>query len=322
MGEESLKFVPLTEASYRIWAAQVSMHLKAKEVWGTIQRGLRTTALEIPLPPTPGASGSKGKEPSVMQEALEKPEKEELADMKAMSILFRLAGSKGLNQIAGCKTSYECWITLRDYYAPLGLQQLGSKIKAFNLYTPDKGTKIQDIRIHLDTLQEEIGLIKPTAQPSDDIKLERFYDIVKDIEPQYAPLVLQLQLSAQELGFEAVVSHFSEWERRLGDLSPERSGKGKETAFEATDSSRGDSKRFKGKCFYCKKEGHRKNKCKTRKRDEREGKTSSSGSGPSTGPLATPSGAGDSPLAHKTVPESPRRLPGLYALANRRIISG
>ena len=107
-------------------------------------------------------------------------------------------------------------------------------------------------------------------------------------------LILQLEISGAATKFESIVTHLTEFERRMGP----KDGTG-EAAFGTTSSG---NRKFKGKCFYCHKKGHKKDDCRTLKKDEKEGNVtpsaSGSGSGPSTRPLATPSrGRGFSPPA-------------------------
>jgi hypothetical protein len=86
-------------------------------------------------------------------------------------------------------------------------------------------------------------------------------------------------LSGKSTGYTVVIEHLLDAERQISRLET-----AKEDALRAETGSKGSKKRFKGKCFYCKKEGHKEGDCKTKLADEKVSK------GPSTGPLATPSG--------------------------------
>jgi hypothetical protein len=228
----------------------------------------------------------------IIEEAIKRAKKELLNDAAARSILAKACMADVYLRVDGLKTAHEQFAFLKSIYGPIGRQQLSAKLTEFQTYLPKKEAGIMDIYRDLNRLQLEIGMIDPKDQPSDNNKIARFFTAVRELDTQYGPLILQTEISGIELNFETLVQHFAEYERRIKASEAKGNQKTpvKEVAFEAKEGAKDklERKRFGGECFYCHKKGHRIAECKKKKRDEKEGKKADSG--PSTGPLPTPSG--------------------------------
>jgi hypothetical protein len=111
------------------------------------------------------------------------------------------------------------------------------------------------------------------------MKIAILFKAVGAMDARYEPMIMQLQLSPKSADYRAITERLIDVERRIGASEPAKEG-----ALRTDTGSKEPKKRFKGECFYCKKKGHRQADCRTRLSDEKAGK------GPSTGPLATPSG--------------------------------
>jgi hypothetical protein len=203
---------------------------------------------------------------------------EEVKDAKASTLIMGYCAQGTLQYILLLETAKEQWEALKALYQPLGLQQLGTKLRAFTSYTPPKDSTptITTIATDLTTLQAEIGDIDPKERPLENAKIAVFLRAVRALDPRFDPLILQLEILGTVTDYTMVVIRLTEFERRMGPKEPIKEG-----AFSA-QSTKGKPK-FQGKCYNCEKTGHRARDCRAPKRDA-EGKS------PSTGPLPTPSG--------------------------------
>jgi hypothetical protein len=73
------------------------------------------------------------------------------------------------------------------------MAQLNTKVQAFIGET--KGTIIGEIATILTILQEEIRVIDPKERPTDNLKISLFFKAIRELDIQYRPLLLQLELS-------------------------------------------------------------------------------------------------------------------------------
>jgi hypothetical protein len=281
---EKPRIAKLTGLNYRPWSVQVRRLLEAQGLWDTVLQGPETpknpeqsTALPE-APPKPEQSTSKLK-PSAI------PPEEKIKDAKASTLIMGYCSQGTLQHILLLNTAKEQWDTLKALYQPLGLQQLGTKLRAFTSYSPQKDSAptVTTVATDLTTLQAEIGDIDPTERPSENAKIAVFLRAVKALDPRFDPLILQLEISGTVKDYAVVVTKLTEFERRMGLKEPVKEG-----AFSA-QSTKGKL-RFQGKCHNCDKAGHMARHCRAPKRDAEGCK------GPSTGPLPTPSrGRGLSP---------------------------
>ena len=209
-----------------------------------------------------------GREPSI--------DRSEVKDAIASTIIMGLCTQATLQHILLLATAKEQWDTLKSLYSPLGLQQLSAKIQAFTAYRPTEGSAtITEISTHLSTLQYEIGAIDPSERPSDTLKISILLQAVRASDPRYGPLILQLEINDSVKDYGAIVSHLTEFERRMGPKEAL-----KETVLSARTGNKEPRRRFQGKCYNCQKPGHKSTECRSKRPVN----------SPTTGPLATPGG--------------------------------
>lgn len=298
---ERPRIAKLTGTNYHPWSIQVKRMLQAKGLWQTIEPSRKTKAEAAGLAEESEAAEGGSAAAEVTDTSIE-DSASETRDAKASSIIMGVCAQGPLSHILLMETAQEQWAKLKALYAPLGMQQLGAKIQAFNSYAPrTNDASIADIATELDTLQAEIGAICPEERPSNRAKTAILTRVVKVKGARYDTIALQLDI-ANVIQYDDVVTRLTEFERKIADSKPIS-----ETALQAGASQGGkrafnrgrngqQKKPFTGNCYYCEKPGHRKAECHSRKRDE-EGKASEKGGQPSTGPLAAPGGGkGFSPL--------------------------
>ncbi|KAM3067034.1 hypothetical protein ACMFMG_012223 [Clarireedia jacksonii] len=264
-GLEKPRITKLTGTNYRPWSIQVRTLLRGLGLWDVVEDGLKSTIAKRAT-----------EKPGVL-EGLKLPDLV-TKDAKASSLIMGLCSREALDHILLCESASAQWDALESLYRPLGLQQLGTKIRAFNSYKAPEGKGVTEVANHLSTLQAEIGAIDPKEKPSETVKRAHLYRLAGELDQRFEPLILQLEMRETLLDFETTVAKLAEWERRLGPKEGVKEG-----ALSAqTPKGKGKkdkAKKPKGACFKCGQEGHFKADCP----EEGDKK-------PSTGPLATPSG--------------------------------
>jgi hypothetical protein len=75
---------------------------------------------------------------------------------------------------------------------------------------------VGEIATILITLQEEIGVIDPKERPTDNLKIGLFFKAVRELDTQYRPLLLQLELSGANKDWQAILAQVTEFERQIG----------------------------------------------------------------------------------------------------------
>lgn len=235
----------------------------AQGLWDVVSQSLKGTK----EPEKPTATGSTTQQPDLK------------TDAKASTIIMGLCSHDTLQHILLLESAHEQWEALKELYQPLGQQQLGVKIQAFQAYTPPKNASVTTIATDLNTLQAEIGDIDTQERPSDRSKIAVFLRAIRVLDPRFDPLVLQLEISGLATNYSVVVTKITEFERRM---SPRETIK--EDAYSASDSKPRPKPKFRGKCHNCGKIGHMARDCRASK------STESSKRDPSTGPLPTPTG--------------------------------
>jgi hypothetical protein len=255
---EKPRIAKLTGPNYRPWSVQVQRLLVAQGLWNVVLQGPKAT---------------KGPEQTTITT------EEEVKDAKASTLIMGYCAQGTLQHILLLETAKEQWEALKALYQPLGLQQLGTKLKAFTSYIPPKDPPptITTVATDLTTLQAEIGDIDPKERPSENAKIAVFLRAVRALDPRFDPLILQLEISGTAVDYAIVVTRLTEFERRMGPREPIKEG-----AFSAMGTK--GRPRFQGKCYNCGKTGHIARNCRALKRDTEGSKS------PSTGPLPTPSG--------------------------------
>ena len=263
---EKPRIAKLTGLNYRPWSVQVQRLLVAQSLWDVVLQGPEDT--------------KKPEQKETEQSTEPKdPERTAVKDAKASTLIMGYCAQGTLQYILLLETAKEQWEALKTLYQPLGLQQLGTKLRAFTSYIPpkDSAPTVTTVATDLTTLQAEIGDIDPKERPSENAKIAVFLRAVRALDPRFDPLILQLEISGTVTDYTVVVTRLTEFERRMGPKEPIKEG-----AFSAS-STKGKS-RFLGKCYNCGKTGHMARGCRAPKK-EAEGSKS-----PSTGPLPTPSG--------------------------------
>jgi hypothetical protein len=181
----------------------------------------------------------------------------EVDDAKASTMIMGLCTSNALQHVLLLITTKEQWDTLKKLYAPLGLQQPSAKIQAFTSYKAPDSTKITEVVTQLDTLQFEIGSIKPAERPSDTLKISILLRALRDLDERYDPLVLQLEITDLVQDYEKLVTYLTEFERRMAKDPL------KEKALKASDKRKKTKGGFTGKCFTCGKVEHKSTECRS-----------------------------------------------------------
>lgn len=260
---EKPRISKLTGPNYRPWSRQVETLLLGHSLWEVVKQGVFQANNAPEASTTPGDKAPK-----------EDPERTIIKDAKARTIIMGLCIKDPLGYILLCESAKEQWETLKELYAPLGLQQLSAKIQAFTGYKPLESeiTGVAEIASRLNTLQAEIGDIDLQEKPSNTLKTSIFYRALRESDPRFDPLILQLEISDATPKYSTIVTKLMEFERRLGP---------KKESVEALKAATGGSKGFRGKCWNCGDTGHKREACK---------KPKESTDNPSTGPLATPGG--------------------------------
>ncbi|RFU28076.1 hypothetical protein B7463_g8263, partial [Scytalidium lignicola] len=300
-GIERPRIPKLDGLNYRSWSVQVKELLIGQNLWDVVSMGVigQPPALLVTPPPrttpsresTPGASSttSDQSEPqsSGQSQSGTTPEPESTTtnrtrakDANANTIIMGYCNHALKNHILGKKSAKERWEALKTIYAPMGKQQLGAKLQAFQAYQPPKTNAfVITIATELDTLQAEIEDIDPSERPSDSAKVQVLFRAVKSLNNQFDPLILQIEISMESTSnYEFIVAKFMDMERCMGTAKEFI----KEGAFSVSFSVSDKPQKFKGKCFYCGKIGHKKEDCRKLKKE---------GKSPSTGLLPTLSGS-------------------------------
>lgn len=265
---EKPRITRLSGPNYRPWSIQVKRLLQAKGLWTIVSEG-----------------------------PMKALEDQDTKDAKASTLVMGLCGQGPLQHILLLETAQEQWEKLKELYAPLGLQQLSSKVQAFIGYKPqNSSTTIAEISTELNTLQAEIAAISSEERPSDTLKTTVLFQAIRAKDPQYDIVILQLGLGGIT-NYSAIVGHLTEYERRIG-AQPLKESAFKAVGEQSSTESKGQSSRprsqkpkqgFKGRCFHCDKVGHRKSECRA---------LNQGASTASTGPLATPGGSRGLSPAH------------------------
>ncbi|PMD53421.1 uncharacterized protein K444DRAFT_541610 [Hyaloscypha bicolor E] len=235
---EKPRIARLTGPNYRPWSVQVRRLLIGQSLWNVVSLGVETVE-----PGSTGGSGSgDGSDPKASGPSSDRTE---VKDAKASTIIMSLCAQGALQHILLLGTAREQWDALKALYAPLGMQQLSTKIQAFTSYKPpERGATVAVVATELSTLQYEIGTIDPTEKPSDALKISILFGAIRALDERFAPLILQLEISGSTTDYSAIIARFSEHERRMGPKEAL-----KESVLLAKTGEK--SPKFQGKCFKC-----------------------------------------------------------------------
>jgi hypothetical protein len=270
---EKIRIQKLSGPNYRSWMIQLQRLLIGKSLWNVVKYGVSALGAAT-APEAEGSSKSpKGAGTTEAQVLLGPADgRTEVDDAKASTLIIGLCTSNVLQHVLLLSTAKEQWDILKKLYVPLGLQQLSTKIQAFTSYKAPDGAKIAEVVIQLDTLQFEIGSIKPAERPSETLKISILLQALRALDERYDPLVLQLEITDSVKDYDKLVMHLTEFERCMAK------GPLKEKALKASDKGKKQKGNFTGKYFTCRKVGHKSNEYRSAEKKA------------STGPLAIPGG--------------------------------
>jgi hypothetical protein len=196
---EKPRIAKLTGPNYRPWSVQVQRLLVAQGLWDVVLQGPKDT-----------------KEP----EASAVTPEQIVKDAKASSLIMGFCAQGTLQHILLLNTAKEQWEALKALYQPLGLQQLGTKLRAFTSYSPPNDSTVTTVATELTTLQAEIGDIDPKERPSENAKIAVFLRAIRALDPRFEPLILQLEISGTVTDYAVVVTKLTDFERRMGPKEP------------------------------------------------------------------------------------------------------
>ena len=284
---EKPRMPKLTGPNYRIWSIQAKLMLQAQDLWGIVESAPEAPKTDEAATTVSAAAGG---------EDTEKALKAKAKEAKASFLILSLCGTEPQYSISELETAHEKWEKLKEIYAPVGAQQLGEKLRAFNSYAArSNDVGIAHIIADLDRLQAEIGGISPAQKPSNEAKAAALINVVSMKGQRYDSIISQIEIGGIT-AYDKIAALLTNFERRFLASKP-----AKETALQAEAPSsgrdrsgkaqKGQKKKFSGECHYCGKPGHKKADCFSRKRDEAAGEnTGRKGGKASTGPLAAPGG--------------------------------
>jgi hypothetical protein len=192
-------------------------------------------------------------------------------DAKASTLIMGYYAQGTLQHILLLETTKEQWEALKTPYQPLGLQQLGTKLKAFTSYIlrKDSAPTVTTVATDLTTLQAEIKDIDPKERPSENAKIAVFLRAVRALDPRFDPLILQLEISGTVTDCTVVVTRLTEFERRMGPKEPiiTTAYRAKEPEVSKDIEDLGDSGDEEPliRCYKCGGIGHKRSECPTKK---------------------------------------------------------
>jgi len=282
---EKPRIARLTGPNYRPWSVQVQRLLLSQSLWDVVRLGIETpetTATEPVVTGQPGPrttgllSPTEGRAPASGARTV-------IKDARASTVIMALCSQNVLQHVLLLDTAKEQWEALKALYSPLGLQQLSAKILAFTSYRPGTSASVTEVATRLSTLQHEIGAIDPAERPSDTLKISILFQAIRALDQRFEPLILQLEITDMATNYDKIVTHLTEFERRMGPKEPVE-----ESVFTVQQRQR---RGFNGKCFTCNQRGHKSFECEFKDTaEDPEAASREPNTGPSTGPLATPSG--------------------------------
>src|SRR4051812_43071664 len=158
---EKPRIAKLTGLNYRPWSVQVQRLLIANKLWTTVNN---TTKSPIAAPLTSADT--------------------EL-NAQASCLIMGYCSQAALQHILLLENAGDQWEALKTLYQPLGMAQLGTKLRAFTGYEPPKDATVSTIATQLSTLQAEIGDISSEERPTDTAKCAVFLRAIRALDPRF-----------------------------------------------------------------------------------------------------------------------------------------
>lgn len=235
----------LTRTNYNIWAKIMEAYLVSRGVWYLIDEK------------------AEGENEENDAEAREKD------NAVGMMILLGTVEGANLSYILFLKTLREQWTKLRRVNVLSGEARLADLIKQFFKYRPKANEGVDEIASNLSTIQVEIESIDKHERPTEKMKIMVLLEALTD---DYK-LTTEIIRKSKETDFEKIVLSLRETERQISRKNRFSTESALFTRKWITGQRSSSSSRllFKGECYHCKKQGHRKTECRQRLATE-EGK--------------------------------------------------
>jgi hypothetical protein len=222
-----LQIPKLTDSNYKVWSELTTEALKGRAVWeyaqGEVERPEEKDQLQIWVQNNAIASG-------IMKGGLTDTQ---------------------LGHVIGIGNAKDVWDKLKTIHQSDGTARVRSLLGEFMRYR--LVTTIDDTASALTRIQNEVGNLKPTSKPSEDMKIEA---LLASLGPEYEFIVAGIDVS-DTTKFEDVVAKLRKAEARLKGQN-----QGQNLARFTTTATAGKKDKKKGSCFYCGKEGHYKRECR------------------------------------------------------------
>jgi hypothetical protein len=232
-----LQIPKLTANNYKVWSELTTEALKGRAVWeyarGEVEKPEEKNQLQIWVQNNAIASG-------IIKGALSESQ---------------------LGHVMGIEDAKDAWDKLKAIHQADGTARVRSLLGEFMRYR--LVTTIDDGASTLTRIQNEVGNLKPSSKPSEDMKIEA---LLASLGPEYEFIVAGIDVS-DTTKFEDVVAKLRKAEARLkgqGQGQGQNLARFTSTATPAAPAATGKKGqgRKKGSCFHCGKEGHYKKECR------------------------------------------------------------
>jgi transposase InsO family protein len=280
-----LQIPKLTANNYKTWSELTTEALKGRAVWeytqGEVERPEEKDQLQIWVQNNAIASG----------------------------IIKGGLTDGQLGHVIGIESAKDVWDKLKTIHQSDGTARVRSLLGEFMRYR--LVTTIDDTASALTRIQNEIGNLKLTSKPSEDMKIEA---LLASLGPEYEFIVAGIDVS-DTTKFEDVVAKLRKAETRL---KGQNQGQAQNLARFTSTATAGKKDKKKGSCFHCGKEGHYKRECRkflAEQAKTKENDTGTQGSRTEGGQDKGRHSHSASPANHR--PEQSRDEPRAWAVSNQ-----